>query len=378
MHIVFLTNEYPVKNESYGGIGTFVKYLANQLVLHSIKVSVIGINHTNEEVFFLDNQIEIYKLKKSNWKFAKFKDHCNRILKKITILNKKEKIDIVEGSELNFAFFPKKTHYKKVIRLHGGHHFFASELNRKPALWRGFQEKKSFKNADAYVAVSNYVGNKTKELLNYNFNFTVIYNSIDLSKFYKSDLSKEKKGKLVFIGTVCYKKGIDNLLASYSVLKKKFPYLSLEIIGRDWQSKEIPSYIQHLKKKFKNSIDKDVVFRGRIPNNEIQKNIEKAAICIYPSLSESFGITVIEAMAMGKAIVISDIEPFKEIIGNSNSALLFEKEEVNSLVENIIQIIENKSLKQQLKEKSRTHIFDKFESEKIVNKNLKFYKSIIL
>lgn len=81
--------------------------------------------------------------------------------------------DIVEGSELNFAFFPNITPYKKVFRLHGGHHFFAHEEQRKVNKWKAYQEKKPFKKADTYLAVSDYLGFKTKKIKQ-NINYTTI------------------------------------------------------------------------------------------------------------------------------------------------------------------------------------------------------------
>ena len=56
---------------------------------------------------------------------------------------------------------------KYVIRLHGGHHFFAEAENRGINKWKGFQEKRSFKKADAFIAVSNYVKNHTATYLSY-------------------------------------------------------------------------------------------------------------------------------------------------------------------------------------------------------------------
>ena len=107
--------------------------------------------------------------------------------------------------------------------MHGGHHFFAVELNKKPALWRGFQEKQSFKKADAYVAVSNYVGTQTQKYLQYQFPFTTIYNSVDCNKFTPADVAKVKPNSLLFVGTVCEKKGIRQLVQALPLIKKEIP-----------------------------------------------------------------------------------------------------------------------------------------------------------
>ena len=167
--------------------------------------------------------------------------------KKLKEIHSVNPIDIVEGSELSFAFLPKSTSYKKVIRMHGGHHFFAITLNKKPALWRSFQELKSFKKADALIAVSNYVGETTKQLVKFNLQFEVIYNFIDLERFKKSDTDLKEENTIVFIGTVCEKKGVKQLVEAFPLIKKKFPNVKLYLVGRDWKSKEIDSYINYLK-----------------------------------------------------------------------------------------------------------------------------------
>ena len=58
---------------------------------------------------------------------------------------------------MSLAFLPKIKEIKYLIRLHGGHHFFAESEKRKINKWKGFQEKRSFKKADAFIAVSQYV-----------------------------------------------------------------------------------------------------------------------------------------------------------------------------------------------------------------------------
>lgn len=377
MHICFLTNEYPKKGDSHGGIGTFVKFLAENLVVKGIDVSIVGINTSSKNETFVEKKVVIYRLGKSNWKFARFYDHNRKIQKKIKEIHAKKPINIVEGSELNFAFFPKNTPYKKLIRLHGGHHFFAIEQRENPALWRGFQEKKSFKKADYFVAVSKYVGEQTKKYLKYNFSFKTIYNSINLNAFYKSNEKEEIPYKLVFIGTVCEKKGIEQLILALPIIKKHYPKVTLDIVGRDWFSKEGKSYTEYLKTIIDKNVSEDINFLGSLPYHKLPKIIESAQICVFPSLVESFGLTIIEAMAMGKAVAASNIKPFKEIVGKSKSVSFFNPKSIDDISEKISLLLSNKSLRDNLGEKSREHILKMFNANKILNENIQFYKSII-
>jgi glycosyltransferase involved in cell wall biosynthesis len=377
MHIVFLTNEYPKKGESHGGIGTFVKFLAENLVSKGVIVSVLGINNSLLDENTIDKKVSIYRLGKSNWKFGKFYHHNRKIQNKLKEIHLQNPIDIVEGSELNFAFFPKKTPYKKLIRLHGGHHFFAVEQGVKTALWRGFQEKRSFKKADYFVAVSNFVGNQTKKYLNSNFSFKTIYNSINLESFYKSNNEKEKPFKLVFIGTICEKKGIDKLILALPLIKKQHPKVTLDIVGRDWFSKEGKSYIEYLKTIIEDDVRDNINFLSSQPYQSLPKIIESSQVCVFPSIVESFGLTIIEAMAMGKAVAASNIQPFKEIVANNDSVSFFNPNSTEDISEKISILLSDKQLRDANGEKSREHIYKMFETDKILDDNINFYKSIL-
>jgi glycosyltransferase involved in cell wall biosynthesis len=233
-----------------GGIGSFVQFLSRKLVKQGIKVSIVGLNNNNSYDEDHDLGVNIFRVPKSKWKFGKFYQHTKRILSKIEELSKIEKVDIVEGSELNFAFFPKKAAYKKVIRLHGGHHFFALELGEKNAFWRSYQERKSFSKADAYIAVSNYVGKQTQKYLKYNFPFRTIFNSVNTDKFKPDFDAKVEENSLLFVGTICEKKGIKQLIQAIPIIKKQIPNIQLNIVGRDWKFKDGSSYIEYLQSTF--------------------------------------------------------------------------------------------------------------------------------
>jgi glycosyltransferase involved in cell wall biosynthesis len=375
MHIVFLTSEYPKEGKSHGGIGTFVKFLANKLVKKHIKVSVLGINNNYNLEIIEENGIEIFRLPKSKWKLAKFYDYSIRIQKKLKEINDIKPIDIVEGSELNFAFFPKETTYIKVIRMHGGHHFFAVELGKKPALWRGYQEKQSFKNANAYIAVSNYVGNQTKKHLNYNFNFITIYNSIDTDNF-SPIKSSNSNNNLLFVGTICEKKGIRQLVLAMPIIKKVIPDIQLKIIGNDRVINN-KSYKEYLETFIKDDVKNNIKFLGQVSNEQIPKHISESKICVYPSHMESFGLTWLEALSMGKPLVLGNVGPAKELTKENETAILVNPYNVIEIAEAVIKLLSNSELLIKMGINARKDILERFSSEAIIKKNLIFYKSLL-
>ena len=376
-HIVYLTSEYPKKGLNGGGIGSFVQFLSRNLLKKGIKVSVIGINSNFDTVIENDNEITIYRLARSRWKLAKFYDHTNRILKKINELDKEVTVDIVEGSELNFSFFPKNTSYKKVIRLHGGHHFFAIELNKTPTLWRGYQERQSFRKADHYIAVSNYVGSQTQKYLKFNFDYKTIYNSVDTDKFSMSKPENIKKNTLLFVGTVCEKKGIRQLVQAMQLIQEEVPTIKLKIVGRDWKDKAGNSFTTYLKTYVNEELKEAIEFVGPVTHTEVSSYIEKAQICVFPSHVESFGLVLLEALIMGKVVLASNIEPFKEIKGKEHIFEFINEISPENISKKIIGLLNSNNETQKMGELARENTFKRFNEETITIKNIQYYNLIL-
>jgi glycosyltransferase involved in cell wall biosynthesis len=376
MHIVYLTHEYPKKGINGGGIGSVVQFLGRQLISREIHVSVVGMNNSFINEYENDNGVQVYRLAKSTWKLAKFYDNKKRVLKKIKQLNSIRKIDIVEGSELNFAFFEKKTSYKKIIRLHGGHHFFAIELGLKPALWRGFQEKKSFNRADGYIAVSNYVGAQTQKYLQNNFNYTTIHNSVDTDKFKPTDIAMVKKNTLLFVGTVCEKKGIQQLVQAIPIIKESVKDIHLKIVGRDWKFPDGSSYVNYLKTFITEDIKDQIEIVGPVPHYDVIKYIEEADICLYPSHMEAMPIAWLEGLSMGKKVIASDIGPGREAIKNNITGILINPYLPKDIAEKVVLMLNNTNY-ENMGVAARKDILIRFNVDKIIQENIEFYNHII-
>ena len=275
MHICYLTNEYPNKGKAHGGIGSFVYTIAHELVKSGISVSVLGLYNIKNEEIQIEDGITIIRLPISRIKYGSFVFNSIAINRKLwDLYNSNDSIDIIEGSELSFAFIDKKLPCKKIIRMHGGHHFFAHTLGKKISRWKAWQEKKSFKKADFVCAVSKYVATTTASLLQLKKNIEVIYNTIDVSEFYKADQLKVQNGKILFIGTVCEKKGIKQLLKAMRYVIKEYPHVKLEIVGRDWSSVKCTSYIEYLKKQvLDKNLAQHVTFSGNVSHNILKFRI---------------------------------------------------------------------------------------------------------
>ena len=325
MHICFLTNEFPKEGFPHGGIGSFVKTIATALVKNDVRVSIIGINYTTQDENEIIEGINVYRLKRSAVKGFSWYFNSKAINKKIEEINHKDPINIVESSELGLAFIKKIKSITYIIRLHGGHHYFAESDNRAINKWKGFQEKRSFRKSDGFIAVSKFVKEHTEKYLSFN-NKPVAYisNPID-TNFFEPIVGKEVKNRIVFAGTVCEKKGIRQLIQAFPLVKKEFSNATLEIYGRDWFFPDGSSYMQMLKEKELpqlGEIVKDIHFHGSVPYINIPRVYAEAAVCVFPSHMETQGLVAPEAMAMEKAVVFTKLGPGPEAIEEYKTGLL--------------------------------------------------------
>ena len=380
MHICFLTNEYPKTGFSHGGIGSFVKTISQELVKNNIKVTVIGINYTPNYEELIEDGVNIYRLKKSNIKGLIWYFNSKAIQSKIKEIHKREPIDIIETSELGFAFINKINKIKYIIRLHGGHHFFSEAENRKINFWKGFQEKRSFKKADAFIPVSNYVKIHTNKFLSFNNKPVELINCpIDID-FFSPKNTVIKKHSIVFVGSVCEKKGVRQLIQSFPYIKKQFPDATLEIYGREWFYPNGTSYTTMLLETEIPKIGvlaKEIHFHGLVDYNEVPQKYAQANVCAFPSHMETQGLVAPEAMAMKKVVVFTKEGPGPETITEYETGLLCDPFNPEDIAKKINWVFSNEAKAIEIANNARAFILEKFSADAIAKKNLEFYKKII-
>lgn len=380
MHICFITHEYPKPGFPHGGLGSFVKTIAEALVKRDIQVSIVGLNYTSQSESTVESGVVIHRIKRNRTKGIAWLLNSWAINKKLAEIHKQNPIQIVESAELDLAFINKFKGVKYVIRLHGGHHFFAEGENRGINKWKGFQEMRSFGHADAFIAVSKYVKNHTEKYLSYhNKKVEVIFNPINLEVFSPQNIPVEPCN-ITFAGSVCEKKGIRQLIQSFPIVKNEFPDVKLNIYGRDWFFPDGSSYIEMLKKEVLPSIypfDADVIFQGVREYSEVPKIYAKAKLCIFPSHIETLGLVAPEAMAVEKLVIFTNKGPGPEVIQHGENGLLCNPHDPKDIAQQIIWALQHEEKANEISKEARKSVLNRFELSKLVVENLKFYKSLL-
>lgn len=205
----------------------------------------------------------------------------------------------------------------------------------------------------------------------------VIYKSID-STPYLHQREVESKGKaeltthttVLFVGTNMQRKGIITLINSANDILMQVPECKFLIVGKD-------RFISKYKKiAQQNDVLDKMKFLGHRSQNELYSIYQEASIFVLPSLTEAFGVAVLEAIAAGAVPVVSNVGGLPEIIQDEVNGLLVPPDDPKALTCAIIRLLKNPDLMDKLRTNGRVTL-EKFSHEEMVSKTIEVYNELI-
>ena len=122
---------------------------------------------------------------------------------------------------------------------------------------------------------------------------------------------------------------------------------------------------------------KNVTYLGSVPYAEIQEQIAQAAVCVFPSFAEALPVSWLEAMAMQKAVVASNVGWASEIIQDGVEGFLVHPTNHDEYANKISELLNNTELQRNFGIAARKKIENKFSTEKVAEQSLLFYESLI-
>ena len=233
------------------------------------------------------------------------------------LFNAIKKTDIVFINDVKMLFFSiilfSKLLNKKTILVTHGLIFH----NNRYMIFKNFFIKiyiHLFKNFITKIVANGMIDNKF--LLKNKVDSNLINNGISLEKFKcKRNVIKDH---FVYFGRLSLNKGIEKLINFLSTYKKISPDFKLIIMG----SGDV-SYSKLLKNKIDNmNLSKNIELIGEFTHKDLMKELSSSEFVFNPSKFESFGFTLIEALAAGCTVIANNIEQYQLIDSGSNSFYL--------------------------------------------------------
>lgn len=380
MKIAFLTPEYPhAETGNSGGIGTSIKNLAESLTAlgHSVRILVYG---QKKEIIFEDAGITIQLIKNVRIKGLSWYFTRKKLQRIIDDLHENQLIDIVEAPDwtgITSFIQPKKCPI--VIKLHGSDTYFC-HLDNRPVKWiNRFHEKRALNKASGHISVSRFTADKTNELFGLQISFTIIPNGINPQNFQSDSSASKEPNTVLFFGTLIRKKGLLEMPLIFNQVIEKRPQTKLVLVGRD--SRDIisgqSSTWEMMQSLFTTEALKQVNYLGGVPYNEMRQHISSANVCVFPTFAEALPVSWLEAMAMQKAIVASNIGWGSEVITSDKEGVLVHPKSHQDYANAIVQLLEDETLNRNFGKLALEKVNSVFANTIVAAKSVAFYQSII-
>lgn len=153
--------------------------------------------------------------------------------------------------------------------------------------------------------------------------------------FVAQNNESKKKFDVVFVGRMSREKGIPYLIAALKLVTAELPNLKAVVIGDG----EDMGRVKGLIKTF--GIEDNVEIMSTIENGEVLEVIKDSKVLVSSSLTESFGIAILESMAIGTPVVVPNIEGPKELVMSGQLGEMFDLGNTQEMKEKIMKILCN-------------------------------------
>lgn len=204
---------------------------------------------------------------------------------------------------------------------------------------------------DAVELAQRYIGGE----------YEVLFNGIELND-YATPSTSARENAIFFIGRHEERKGLINLLEA---LAKLPPDVRLWIASDGPQTAE-------LKTRF--ASDSRIEWLGRISDAEKISRMGRASVFCAPSLhGESFGVVLLEAMAAGTPVVASNLDGYRNVATDDETALLVETGNVASLASALARVLTDSRLATRLTVNGREHA-QLFSMDALADRYIEMYE----
>ncbi|WP_031427745.1 glycosyltransferase family 4 protein [Flavimarina sp. Hel_I_48] len=376
MHIAFLTPEYPHERTGrYGGIGTSIKNAAEGLVVLGEKVSVFVVSQ-QENAVLQDNGITIHLIKQRKYKWFSWFFYKKYVQNYINNQVKLENIDVVEAPDWSGISAFMNFDCPLVVRFNGSDAYFCELEGRSQKRKNFWLEKIALRGADRFISVSEFTSDRTREIFKLKKKIEIIPNSIASDKFLpRPEMGLENR--LLYFGTIIRKKGVLDLAEIFNKIIEKSPQSSLFFAGSDVKDLKTGKSTQKLVEQLLSPQAREHVhFLGILDYENVQNEIAKATVIVLPSHAEALPMTWLEAMAMEKALVTSNIGWAQEVMINGKTGFTVDPKSHQEYAEKTLQLLDDKNLRNAVGHEARVHVVNHFSAAKIAERNQQFYKQL--
>jgi len=281
-----------------------------------------------------------------------------RVRQVLLALIETEGVEVVMSPEWNaeaFWFAWRRPPVPLVVSVHGGTWVLRRfDGQRSLATWiLDLMERALVRRADGRVAVSRMMARGASQRYGVPVRaFDIIHNGTELPAAKQAEGASEAQPsapRILYVGRLERLKGLRILARALSIVVQYVPDVQIDLVGEDrpWNgSFEMTS--EYLKRVLSPGLWSRIHLHGPVPRSELTNRYRQSTVCVFPSLFESFGNVIAEAMAAGCAVVTTTRTGIAELIEHGRDGWLVPPEHHLALAEALVVLLSHHDLRRQM------------------------------
>ena len=254
--------------------------------------------------------------------------------------------------------------------------------------------------ADLVISCSDYITNKIETRFPKHAEICRTINNGVVADYFvpgKGDLLQQDRAvpQILFVGRISPEKGIHDLIDAFTKITEKYPQAILTIAGPhvivakeflfDLQHEpEVQAlepfykedYLEYIKSKIPAHLASQIIFTGSLSQPKLLPYYQRADVVINPSLSEAFGMSLIEAMATQTPVVATKIGGMPEIIEDGVTGKIVDHGNPQAIADAAIAIISDPQKAAAMGKAGRTRVLQHYSWSKIAKNLIDSYADI--
>lgn len=227
----------------------------------------------------------------------------------------------------------------------------------------------TFNNSDAVLCYTDDQKKKLAEVTKTNQEkIHVVPNGIDTDLFYSNPIP-HNNFRIFWVGRMVERKGVWELVQVFKQLINGYDNIELHLAGRGPLENRIRNFV------VKNSLEDSVRFHGFIDYEEMPKVYNSCDLFVLPSHHEGVPKSVLEAMACGLPIVMTEMEHLRDLMEGCGST--HPKGDLESIREKIKDFLTNRDMLREMSENCTKKIQRNYNWKNTVEKTTKIFKTLV-
>lgn len=221
---------------------------------------------------------------------------------------------------------------------------------------------------DAITAVSPAATSHTTDIISQDIHY--VPNGIDEDYLDKKHLAKRDSTTILFLGRLEKRKGAKYLIDAFEIVAEKVPNAKCVIAGDGQLRKTLEKYAKD------RGID-NIKFLGYVDDDQKKQLLSECSVFCSPAIyGESFGIVLLEAMALGTPIVAHPNSGYEWVMKETGRLSLVDVKNPEEFARRLILMIEDEKLRKLWQDWAKDYV-QQFSYKKIVDEYEKIYKDLV-